>query len=520
MAIELVSVHFGSGRDDNDPLAPLRTNLGTSPLPPIQPRGASSVPTQSPIALIHDMLQTAGEVDPESIPVTAVFRRTSGEQSVRVQASCVGASLGIQSTNSVQEFFGADDQATVSLVLAQEVPRAVAKHDITLRWTATSGTQTRELFTQHTVYVLLAPPGLPWETSLGRSEGWVWTDVLDRACEWAAGAASPEEATKRITGKINELGLKAVDQGGLRYDENPHYAIISSFQCADFLRHLQGQNPQSFVNCSDVATIVSTFTNALGATLRQARCSPATTRNVRLIGTAEDSVKDFLFHELAWQNPAGSNEPVWDGCLTVYDQLLTDIRFDDYAPRVFATASTPLGLPFSHNRTVFPSVPPPTAVDPGRELISLHPEAGLWINTPLGTFQFQPNEEVLRNLGWTKSPAVARGEDAWEFIWPSSDNARAKLRLSSFPGADEARTYLLQRVAGVSEKLIQWLGYPGLALSTTSARAAYFQTGNVAVVAQANFGNLDLRPALQFVISLLQPSVNGLLGLLNHFPFL
>jgi hypothetical protein len=97
-----------------------------------------------------------------------------------------------------------------------------------------------------------------------------WTEVLDYACSWAAGAMTADDAAGKVTDAVHNLG-----PGTFRYDcpggGSPRYAS-PGFDCTAFLDRLRGGAGNGvYVNCSDCATIVSTFANALGADLWQSR---------------------------------------------------------------------------------------------------------------------------------------------------------------------------------------------------------------------------------------------------------
>src|SRR5262249_20719388 len=54
----------------------------------------------------------------------------------------------------------------------------------------------------HTIYVVLGVPNAPWVQS-GDPSQLPWADALDRACLWAIGAKTLDEAAERITRGVN-----------------------------------------------------------------------------------------------------------------------------------------------------------------------------------------------------------------------------------------------------------------------------------------------------------------------------
>jgi hypothetical protein len=193
---------------------------------------------------------------------------------------------------------------------------------------------------RHRIYTLLDTPTMPWiqlpnnplNTQL------LWTDVLDFACRWAQGAVSADQAAIRITDAVNKLG-----PGLVKYDcpggGGTHYTLFSPrvvFDCTGFLNLLHGDPTQSrLINCIDCATIVSTFSNAVGCDLSQSGMfSDAglifTTNEIRAIGSniwrTPCGWPGFAYHEVAWKDPCTETENVFDAC------LLVDGDFDPTRP--------------------------------------------------------------------------------------------------------------------------------------------------------------------------------------------
>ena len=180
--------------------------------------------------------------------------------------------------------------------------------------------------TVHKVYAVLSESTAPWlvrpahpsNTSLPR------TDVLDFACLWARGAGTVAEAAARVTEAVNRLGGAT-----LSYDAlvgAPHYTVLGvpRFLCDAFLDRLRGGDGTGpLVNCSDCATIVSTFANLLGADLWQSKMGlvgPGFRLNpILAIGAQNWSTVfgGFGFHEVAWSGACTERDLVYDACLHV-----------------------------------------------------------------------------------------------------------------------------------------------------------------------------------------------------------
>lgn len=178
--------------------------------------------------------------------------------------------------------------------------------------------------THHQTYVLLSSPTQPWlvRPAVPGNRSLPRTDVLDFACSWARGARNEVEAATQITKSVNRLGGER-----LTYDAQvgaPNYTILgaSRFLCDEFLERLRGgEGAGPLVNCSDCATIVSTFANIVGADLWQSKMGLVNggflLNPVLAIGGQEWSTVwgGFTFHEVAWSGDCGEQDTVYDACI-------------------------------------------------------------------------------------------------------------------------------------------------------------------------------------------------------------
>ena len=177
--------------------------------------------------------------------------------------------------------------------------------------------------TRHRIYVVLDVPEEPWQQTPYNSANHQlpWTDVLDYACRWAEGATSRDMAAALVTQHVYALGPVIITYdcpgGG-----SSHYSW-GNFDCTAFLDRLRGGIGNGiYVNCSDCATFVSTFANALGCNLWQSRMGFGFDLNEMLgIGSSVWQTccgwPSFSYHEVAWEGACTATEDVYDACLRV-----------------------------------------------------------------------------------------------------------------------------------------------------------------------------------------------------------
>lgn len=217
--------------------------------------------------------------------------------------------------------------------------------------------------TSHRIYVVHDIPSAPWQQTpySASNTQLLWTDVLDYACTWAHGAATAEEAAAGVTRGVYELGPTTVTYdcpgGG-----SSHYSA-PAFNCTAFIERLRGDPGNGvYVNCSDCATFVATFANALGCDLWQSRMGYGFALNPLLpIGSSTWQTacgwSGFSYHEVAWTGACDVNDNVYDACLQVdsdpdptapphWPELPRRMRFGnpgdaDYRDRLAAPAGAP-----------------------------------------------------------------------------------------------------------------------------------------------------------------------------------
>jgi hypothetical protein len=213
----------------------------------------------------------------------------------------------------------------------------------------------------HRIYVLLDRPTGPWvQAPDSINLNLPWTDILDRVChaDWAGGAITADDAAARITTKVN-------DNANLVYDGGSHYIFTNPlffqyFQCSQFLTFLAtGVGGGNRVNCTDCASIVTTFANAIGCSLytwrmsdRSGQPQPFKCNPIIAIGAnawAPPFGGDgYAYHEVAFKSDWGLIAFVNDACLKVNTGT---------TPWQAPAEGTPGGLPTGPPHYPFTSLP-------------------------------------------------------------------------------------------------------------------------------------------------------------------
>jgi len=211
--------------------------------------------------------------------------------------------------------------------------------------------------TRHRIYIVLEEPKLPWKQQPFPDTQNPWTEALDHACVWAAGKQNRDDAATAITKAINaNLGLVYDNAfGASSYTSG----APSLFELTQFLAYLNfGTGLGNIVNCTDCATITTTFSNLVGCDLHASRMG----NNFDLtpfkgIGSAVFACPGFgcgfSYHEVAWKGGDGNGDPLFDACLRVDGD--TNPWAAPYAEQfpvniVFSTnpgAPLPLAVPFN-----------------------------------------------------------------------------------------------------------------------------------------------------------------------------
>ncbi|HZV74495.1 MAG TPA: LamG-like jellyroll fold domain-containing protein [Conexibacter sp.] len=356
---------------------------------------------------------TKGETRPEQSPAAYAIAATTGK-TLTIQAKLVisdptvaqaqlraegGGVLGAIDPVTVRFKNGTSDPDFVTLPLNHQTLAAggVGRSDIAWTWFYDTGGGWKQLaVTQHRIYALLAVPTGPWrQSTTPDSDTQVpWTDVLDLACVWAQGTRTGAAAAAAVTQQVNgRLGLSYEKRDGAGVYTTMTLAG-ETFLCTEFLAYLAGRTGKgAVVNCTDCASIVTTFANALGcnvcASLMFSSTGGAFTLNEMIgIGSSgwgypfTDPPQEFTYHEVAWTGTNSYGDPLYDACLQV-DAGSDPWNWTD--PRVVHTAQLPLGMTFSTlGPAVTTPVPVPFTAASYRERMTTNNSAGIGRCQPQG----------------------------------------------------------------------------------------------------------------------------------------
>ena len=209
------------------------------------------------------------------------------------------------------------------------------------------------------VYAVLDGPTSPW-AQLPHDQGnsqLPWTAVLDYACRWARGATTVADAAAAITRAVYELGPDLIEYGCPVLAQTQY--STPDFDCTAFLDRLHGGIGNGrYVNCTDCATIVSTFANILGCSLWQSSMWTLDEAG-ELIGFSINEMvpigggswrrpcgwTGFYYHEVAWDGDCGVRDAVYDASMLLADDLERSAHLLDPATRQRA-GLIPAGLLF------------------------------------------------------------------------------------------------------------------------------------------------------------------------------
>jgi len=170
--------------------------------------------------------------------------------------------------------------------------------------------------TRHRLFTILQEPTGPWEQARG-STSLPWTDALEIACNWAAGATDLDEAASLITQRYNACGVVFYDKTG----GATSYGKIA-YHLTEMIERLNGgEGLGRLVNCTDSANTVSTLSNLLGSDLNQSRMGSIFRMNRVIPIGFNDWTVPFRFgfrdHEVAWKGDCTEDDRVFDGCLQI-----------------------------------------------------------------------------------------------------------------------------------------------------------------------------------------------------------
>ena len=332
---------------------------------------------------------TSGETDPKESPAAYSIQDTSGNTitikvklrispktitSAEVKAT-VGGILGQIDSKTVQFSNGISVPEFVEFELNHNTisSNGVKIENIKWQWMyRCKGHKTWKNMdiTRHRIYLVIKEPILPWKQTPFPNNQNPWTQVLEYSCDWAQSQTTLDGATTAVTTKVNQpVGNVEYDIPGGGASHYSGYPITARFNCTAYLDRLNGgPGNGKYVNCTDCASIVATFSNILGCELWESKMGWSfELYEIIAIGLstwAKPWGNGFSYHEVGWKDSAGLNDNVFDGCLKINGnpsgtrvaELPLNIPFDDsssldYREKLVPPASIGNCLPQTAQRT-------------------------------------------------------------------------------------------------------------------------------------------------------------------------
>jgi hypothetical protein len=392
--MELTAIKFNcdSGTGGVSALS-IRQNFTTTVAVPEWVKGtvlAKTSPAAYSIAAVTGKpitIQTSFTGDPGG-PTTVDVRADGGGILGAIDPTAINLSGG----SSVPEF------VALSLAHHQIGSSGVQRQDIQWDWfyKAADGTWVSMGSSAHRIYVVLDTPFLPWlqpPTPPASITQLPWVDALDYACAWAGGKLNLLDTATAVTEAVNSsLGLAYdTSHGATKYTQA--IGPSSWFLCTAFLAFLnhQPESKGNIVNCTDCATVVSSFANLLGCQLSAAvMASPGGFLCNKIVAIGGGQVWDFPFppanrfsyHEVAWTGAFGYGDQIFDACLLADD---SGNPWDWTNSALSHTPSLPVNEIFTNHQSI-PSLPIPTPFNlPGyRERLAQNSPEGIGHCVPHG----------------------------------------------------------------------------------------------------------------------------------------
>ncbi len=342
----------------------------------------------------------------KSITIQAKFTvGTTDAVTAQIQASGGGA-LGAIAPFTVNFVNGVSVPEWVTISLPAQTLGAGGVQVQSIRWSwqysKNGGPWIAIADTAHRIYAVLQAPTMPWkQTATATDTQLPWSDMLEYACNWANGATDEVTAATAITQKVNgAIGLRYDTSGGAAAYTGST-AVDEVFFGTQFLDLLGGGGGLGkVVNCTDCATIVSTFANLVGCNLTQSRMWDMkygfigfyTNKMIAIGGTAPNwsypfptqpppGNQIFAYHEVAWTSALAVDSPIYDACL----QVDSSSNPWDWSAGATHTPLLPTNLQFS-TRGSPPAVPitPPFTDASYRERLAANTARGIGCCTPKG----------------------------------------------------------------------------------------------------------------------------------------
>lgn len=301
---------------------------------------------------------------PTPLPPAMLAFNSSGVGPVALRASWDYEAGALGSAMARPVSFDAGGQAPFAdfeLTRPPLLDRGVGAYDVRWTWESSpdpAGPWTTITETRHRIYGLIDVPTLPWtqQPYSSTNSQLPWTEAMEFAAKWARGQQDPLAAAAAVTTSVYGLGSRI--GYSCAFGAPANYSF-QAFDCTAFLERLRGGfgNGRN-VNCSDCATIVSTFANVLGADLSQSQMfnewQPFAVNPAQLIGqllfTTVCGTGVFNYHEVAWTGDCDVNDLVFDACLAGVDPrtgivtVASGMRFGNVGERQYRQLlATPSG---------------------------------------------------------------------------------------------------------------------------------------------------------------------------------
>jgi len=392
MELTGIKFNYGQGPGTVNALS-IRQNFTTDVAVPEWVKG-KTLAKSSPVA--YSITAVAGKI----ITIQASFAADPGAPATVDVRADGGGVLGAIDPTTISLNGGASVPEFVTLSLAhhQIGPSGILKQDIQWDWfhKSTDGTWVSMGSSSHRVYVVLDTPFLPWlqpptpPTSVTQLP---WVDALDQACVWAGGKLNPLDVATAVAQAVNSnLGLTYdVSHGASKYTQA--VGPTSWFLCTAFLAFInrQPEGKGNVVNCTDCATIVSSFANLLGCQLAAAvMASPGGFLCNKIIAIGGGTVwnypfspaNKFAYHEVAWTGAFKHEDQIFDACLQADH---SDNPWDWADPVLPHIPLLPANEIFT-NHGIVPNLPIPTPVSMAgyRERLAQNSPAGIGRCVPIG----------------------------------------------------------------------------------------------------------------------------------------
>ncbi|HBB87189.1 MAG TPA: hypothetical protein DC047_06205 [Blastocatellia bacterium] len=514
---------FNIRRNETEPVHVPEWRKGISVKPEDSPAAYAISETRGNTLTIKAKFKATGPGSPK-VQVRAVEAREQHRQSLgcgpigfvlrafsTAQTAPVGNVLGVVRQEKITfNAAGETDFVTFKLSGVRLWSVGVSASTTNWRWqfrAKRSDRWTDFAVTSHRIYTVLEVPKEPWEQMPADETQLPWADALEYACDWGTGAHDLDEAATLVTHSVNDLGLSLVSYSGSSIYACPN------FDCGKFLDLLQnGTGLGRALNCSDCATIVSSFANLLGCDLSQSLIGTVFKTNpIKKIGSQLRATTTFVGHEVAWKGDATPDDQVFDACVQVdgdpdpfkdpfHPLLATNLRFGKASEQGYRFRLSPPPpengpdpcTPMANSkqrRPIGKSIP---GTCDGFDAILLdfarqHYKFETWSDSdPVWQSLSIPNPSAEKKLfsGWElvsppQHPKIINVLEVTQAVWRSLEkDTEALIRLDLFRCQtwSEARLFALQRLARFQELNVQRLVTPAL------GDIAFVESGEVSVL--------------------------------------